>query len=117
MDEHSYSEAELEAAVEALSDPARFAEAERVVARAAPGLQKVLAQALQAGGFFEDPHQKAIEDAAGKEDHAERVAHLQTLIAEESRISMMIGVAVGWALAGELGKTETTNNDEERDTQ
>jgi hypothetical protein len=115
MGETTYSEAELAAAVEALSDPERFAEAERVVARTAPGLQKVLAEALASGGWFEDSHQQAIADAAGREDPEERVAVLRTLLAEESRIAMMIGVAVGWALAGELGETARANDAEERD--
>jgi hypothetical protein len=115
MGETTYSEAELEAAVQALSDPERFAEAERLVSRAAPGLQMVLAEALASGGWFEDSHQQAIADAAAREDPEERAAALRTLLAEEGRIAMMIGVAVGWALAGELGKTANTNDDEERD--
>ncbi len=98
----SYSEAELHAAVEALTDAERFHEAERIVGSAAPGLQKVLAEALAAGGWFEDSHQRAIDDAAGRADESERIALIRTLIAEESRIAMMIGVAVGWTLADEL---------------
>ena len=110
----TYSEAELQAAVEALSDPERFAEAERMVTAAAPGLQKVLAVALAGGGWFEDSHQHAITDAAGRADEQERVALMRTLLAEESRIAMMIGVAVGWALAGELGEAPTENENEIR---
>jgi hypothetical protein len=113
----AYSQEELEAAVEALSDPERFAEAERVVSSVAPGLQKVLAVALASGGWFEESHQQAIGDAAGREDPSERVAMLRTLLAEESRVAMMIGVAVGWALAGELGETAPTTNQEETDPQ
>ena len=47
-----FSDEELDAAIEALSDPERFREAEARVARAAPQLQRVLNEALQAGGFF-----------------------------------------------------------------
>ena len=36
-------------------------------------------------------------------DDAERAAALRTLLAEETRMGMLIGVAVGWALAQELG--------------
>lgn len=94
---------ELEAAVEALADSGRFREAERVVAAAAPGLQRILAEALASGGWFEDPHQGAVREAASGPDAEQRIAAVQTLLAEESRIAMMIGVAVGWALADELG--------------
>jgi hypothetical protein len=100
----TYSEAELQAAVDALADAERFREAEELVTAAAPGLQRILAEALASGGWFEDPHQSAIADAASKPDDEERVAAVRTLFAEESRVMMMIGVAVGWALAGELGE-------------
>ncbi len=109
----TYSEAELHAAVEALTDAERFGEAERLVAAAAPGLQKVLAEALAAGGWFEESHQRAIADAASREDEGERTALIGTLIAEESRIAMMIGVAVGWTLADELSDPGKPLNDNE----
>jgi hypothetical protein len=101
-----YSEAELEEAVEALTDSARFREAEEIVAAAAPGLQQILAEALAAAGWFEESHQAAIQDVAGAPEGEERLNAIRTLLAEESRIAMMVGVAVGWALAGELGGTE-----------
>ena len=37
---------------------------------------------------------------------------MRTLLAEETRMGMLIGVAVGWELAREL---ETTNDDERGD--
>lgn len=111
----SYTERELHAAVEALADAERFAEAERIVAAAAPGLQQVLAEALASGGWFEDSHQQAVTDAARRADEGERVALIRTLLAEESRIAMMIGVAVGWALAGELSDPTPTEHNEERE--
>jgi len=100
-----YSKQELIDAVEALADAERFREAEELVAAAAPALQSVLAEALASGGWFEDSHQGAILEAASKPDSEERIAAVRTLLAEESRITMMIGVAVGWTLAGELEKT------------
>ena len=57
-------EAELEAAVERLSDGARLREAEAHVAAAAPGLQRVLAEALAAGGWFEDSHRAELDRIA-----------------------------------------------------
>ena len=50
------SDEQLEAAIERLADAERFAEAERIVARAAPQLQKVLAAALAEGGWFGESH-------------------------------------------------------------
>lgn len=109
----TYSEEELIAAVEALADTQRFREAEELVARAAPALQAVLAEALASGGWFEDQHQGAILEAASKPDSEERIAAVKTLLAEESRITMMIGVAVGWTLADELGRTNEPRRDDQ----
>jgi hypothetical protein len=98
-----YSEDELHAAIEALTDAERFRAAERVVAAAAPDLQRVLAAALASGGWFDDSHQSAVRKAVEEPDPELRLTAARTLLAEESRITMMIGVAVGWALAEELG--------------
>ena len=46
-------------------------------------------------------------------DEAERATAVDTLLAEEARISMMVGVAVGWALADELGPPTPTPDQEE----
>ena len=92
----------LEAAIERLSDGERFAEAERVVARAAPQLQKVLAAALAEGGWFGEPHEAETLRAATVPDPDERIAAVRALLAEEARMGMMVGVAVGWALNEEL---------------
>jgi hypothetical protein len=97
-----YSEAQLQEAIAALAEGERFREAERLVSAAAPGLQQVLAAALASGGWFEDTHQSAVIDAASLPDGNERTTAVKTLLAEEARVTMMIGVAVGWALAGEL---------------
>jgi hypothetical protein len=100
-----FSDEQVEAAVRALSDPDRFAGAERLVAEAAPQLQRVLAQALDEGGWFGPAHQSEVRSALAEPDEAERVARVETLLAEETRMGMMIGVAVGWQLAIELGMT------------
>jgi hypothetical protein len=97
-----FSDAELERALEALSEPDRFRAAENRVARVAPQLQRVLAQALQEGGWFDDAHESQVRRAAGAAEEAERLAALRTLLAEETRIGMLVGVAVGWELAREL---------------
>jgi hypothetical protein len=98
-------ERELEAAIERLLDPARFAEAERVVSRAAPQLQKVLAAALAEGGWFGEPHEAEALKAATTPDPEARIAAVRSLLAEEARMGMMVGVAVGWALKEEMSET------------
>jgi hypothetical protein len=100
--ERSFTDAELEAAVEALSDPERFSAATSIIERAAPQLQGLLAVALKEGGWFEDSHEHAVQIAALTDDPAERVAAVRTLMAEEARLGMMVGVAVGYELAREL---------------
>jgi len=92
----------LEAAIERLAEAEGFAEAERVVARAAPQLQKVLAAALAEGGWFGDSHEAETLRAATVPDPEERLTAVRSLLAEEARMGMMVGVAVGWALHGEL---------------
>jgi hypothetical protein len=42
--------------------------------------------------------------AAGRADPEERVTAVRTLIAEETRVSMLVGVAVGYELAQMLTK-------------
>jgi hypothetical protein len=100
--ERAFTDAELNAAVEALGDPERFAAATALIERAAPQLQKLLALALKEGGWFEDTHEHAVQVAALTDDPAERVAAVRTLMAEEARLGMMVGVAVGYELAREL---------------
>mgnify|MGYP001073056703 CR=1 FL=1 len=99
-----FSEAELEAAIESLTDPERLREAETLVAGAAPQLQRILAQALDAGGWFSDAHEGELRKALALESEAERTTALRTMLAEETRLGMMVGVAVGWALREELGE-------------
>ena len=100
------SEAQLEAALDALSAPGRLAEAERLVAAAAPQLQRILAAALHDGGWFDSAHDQAVRDTVTREDHDERLRAVQTLVAEETRLAMLVGVAIGYELAQELRTVE-----------
>jgi hypothetical protein len=99
-----YTDEQLDAAVEALSDPQRFREAEALVARAAPKLQGILGEALASGGWFAESHESEIGRAIAIEDADERRSAVRILLAEETRLGMLVGVAVGWALANELGE-------------
>ena len=106
-----HSDEQVEAAIRALSDPERFQGAERLVAEAAPQLQKILAHALDEGGWFGPAHQSEVRSAAAEPDEATRVTRIETLLAEETRMGMLVGVAVGWQLASELGTTTDTEGD------
>ena len=100
-----HSDAEIDAAIEALSDPARLEEAQRLVAAKAPQLQRILDQALHEADWFGSAHQAEVLKAAGRPDPDERVTAVRTLIAEETRMSMLVGVAVGYELAQMLRQT------------
>ncbi|HEX3174974.1 MAG TPA: hypothetical protein VHQ43_12245 [Solirubrobacterales bacterium] len=92
----------LAAAIERLAEVGRFSEAEAIVAQAAPQLQQLLAAALAEGGWFGETHEAEMLRAATIPDPEERLAAVRTLLAEEARMGMMVGVAVGWALKEEL---------------
>ncbi|MBM3667544.1 MAG: hypothetical protein FJW90_08735 [Actinobacteria bacterium] len=108
-----YSDEQIDAAIDAVSEPEAFRQAERAVARAAPRLQLVLAEALAAGGWFGESHEAEVLRAATAPADEERLVAVRTLLAEEARMGMMVGVAVGWALAEELAKSDETSEDEE----
>ena len=102
MPERSFTDAEVDAALEALGDPERFKAAEAHIARLAPQLQRILNSALHEGGWFEQTSESQLRQALATEDPHERGSRVRTLMAEETRIGMLVGVAVGWALAEEL---------------
>ncbi len=104
-----FTDEQVDAAVRALSDPERFAGAERRVSAIAPQLQRILVQALNEGGWFGEAHESQLRQALAEPDPAERANLIQTLLAEETRMGMLIGVAVGWELARELEGAETKN--------
>jgi len=97
-----YTDAEVGAAVQALSDPARFEQAQRVVEASAPALQGILNQALREANWFDAAHQQQVLEASGKVDIEERLNAVHRLLAEETRVAMLVGVAVGFELAHEL---------------
>ncbi|MBN8866751.1 MAG: hypothetical protein J0H98_04295 [Solirubrobacterales bacterium] len=117
MPEEIFSDEQLAAAVERLSDPDRFREAEQLVSRVAPGLPAVLVTALGSGGWFGESHQSETLKAATIPDEDQRLAAIRALLTEETQMGMMVGVAVGWALREELGNegpsgTPETENEE-----
>jgi hypothetical protein len=115
--DRAYTDAELEAAIAAIADLERLREAQDVVTRTAPALQRVLATALEEGGWFDLGHNQAVREAAGHDDPDERLRAVQTMLAEETRLGMLVGVAVGFELARELARapdgagSQTTEED------
>jgi hypothetical protein len=103
-----YTAEQVDAAVEALGDAARFTHAQEIVTHAAPGLQRVLAEALAEGGWFGSAHESHLAQAALQDDPDERLRAIRTLVAEETRLGMLVGVAVGLELAQELANTTDT---------
>ena len=102
MAERRFTDEEIDAALTALTDPDRFREAEARVARIAPQLQHVLHSALDLDGYFGQLRENEVSTALSQEDLDERRRAVRTLLAEETRLGMLIGVAVGWELAREL---------------
>ena len=101
-----YSDEQIDAAIEAISDPEAFREFERRVADAAPKLQRILGEALGSGGWFGESHESEVLKAATTPEEQARITAVRTLLAEETRIGMMVGVAIGWALAERLSEQE-----------
>ena len=108
MSEPPYSAEEVDAAVEALRGPERLDHARDVVTHAAPSLQRVLNAALEEGGWFGAAHEAEVTRAAQVEPAAERLREVRTLVAEETRLGMLVGVTVGFELAHELQRARAS---------
>jgi hypothetical protein len=108
VSDRTYSDQELDAALASIAAPGRLRQAQDVVMRTAPSLQRLLGTALAEGGWFDLGHSQAVRQAAGGEDPAEREREVQTLVAEETRMGMLVGVAIGFELARELDKSNTS---------
>jgi hypothetical protein len=106
--ERAYTDAEIDAALASLTGAERLREAQQLVARAAPQLHRVLDEALAAGGWFGDAHEQSVRGAAALEDPAAREQAIGTLVAEETRLGMLVGVAVGFELARTLDRRTAT---------
>lgn len=110
MPERQFTEAELHAALEQLT-PERFQEWEARIAQIAPQLQRTIVQILHEGGWFDEAHEAAVLKAATTPDEEERLTAVKTLVAEEARTVMFVGVAVGFELARELDRFESEDKE------
>ncbi len=102
MPPRSYTDEELNATIEQLIDPAALRAGQDLVMRAAPSLQRVLAAAMADGGYFDSAHQAASRDIVSDPDPETRMRALEIMLAEETRLGMLVGVAVGFELARRL---------------
>jgi hypothetical protein len=109
VDQRAYTAEEVDAAVERLADPARMAHASEVVTHAAPGLAGVLDAALSEGGWFGPAHDDAVRRAAEEAEPSGRHAAIERLVAEQTRVGMLVGVAVGFQLSRELEARSPTS--------
>ena len=74
----------------------------------------MLASAIAEGGWFDTAHRAALREAVTLNDPGERLHAVDSLIAEETRLAMLVGAAVGFELARELdhGRDRETNEEE-----
>jgi hypothetical protein len=110
--EPRFTDEQVDAAVDALTEPDRFRQAEMRVTRIAPQLQRILAQALDEGGWFGQAHETEVRKAAAGPEEGERATQIKTLLAEETRMGMLVGVAIGWELARELELSDDDQGDD-----
>lgn len=97
-----YSAAEVDAGLAALREPERLAHAREVVMHALPTLTGILEEALEDGGWFEAAHEAEVNRVCGEPDERQRAQAVSALVAEQTRLGMFVGVAVGFGLAHEL---------------
>lgn len=111
--ERAYTDAELDAAIAELNDPTRLRDAQDLVVRAAPSLQRVLAAAIAEGGWFDAAHEQAVREAADESEAEARLRAVKTLLAEETRLGMLVGVAVGFELSRTLAGRKPEDQQED----
>jgi hypothetical protein len=108
----TYTAEEVDAAVSRLEDLERFGHATEIVTHAAPSLARVLDRALADGGWYGSAHEEQLLRASGEPDAGERLAAVRALVDEQTRVGMLVGVAVGFELAGELEATDQNITEE-----
>jgi uroporphyrinogen-III synthase len=102
MSDPGQTNSELEAVLEELAETQGFDAIEARLAEIAPQLQNLLDGALRAGGWFDDAHEAVVLKTATQPDADQRIAELRNFVLEQTRLGMLVGVAVGWELAERL---------------
>lgn len=99
---HDYEQREIEAVIAELGEERGLDAVERRLAQVAPQLQSLLDDALRAGGWFDDAHEGLVLKTATHPDEDARIAELRNFVLEQTRLGMLVGVAVGWEIADRL---------------
>lgn len=99
--ERQFTAEQVDAAIAAISDPERLRHAQDVITHVAPNLQQILVQALDEGGYL-TASAAEIDRAASQEDLPDRLREVRTMVAEETRLGMLVGAAIGFELARAL---------------
>lgn len=102
MPDRDYDQAEIEAVLEQLGADSGLDAVEERLAAIAPQLQQLLDAALSAGGWFDDAHEALVLKTATNPDSEARIAEVRNFVLEQTRLGMLVGVAVGWELAERL---------------
>ena len=66
----------------------------------------MLGAAIAEGGWFDSAHEQVVREAAGEDDAEARLRAVKTLLAEETRLGMLVGVAVGFELSRALERPQ-----------
>jgi hypothetical protein len=111
--EPPYTAEQVDAAVREISEPGRLRRAEEIVTHAVPNLERIIDGALHDGGWFSQGHEAQVNQVAAEPDPALREARLHALLADETRLSMLVGVTVGISLARELADPGTAAREAE----
>ncbi|MGH2960019.1 MAG: hypothetical protein ACRDKE_10470 [Solirubrobacterales bacterium] len=109
MADEDFNQADLEAVVAELGDSAGLDAVEQRLETIAPQLQKLLDSALSAGGWFDDAHESMVLKTATQPDADQRIAEVRNFVLEQTRLGMLVGVAVGWELADRLESKRSTS--------
>lgn len=107
VSERPYTAEQVDAAVREISEPGRLRRAEEIVTHVVPSLERIIDGALHDGGWFSQGHEQQVGQVAADPDPQAREARLHALVADESRLAMLVGVTVGFALARELAAPGT----------
>ena len=99
MSVQSFTDTQIDQAVEHLSDLANLQQAQALIERMAPQLQSIFHGALSSGGWFDSAHQSRVSQVAAEADPVKRVEDVGQLLAEETRLGMLVGVAIGYELS------------------
>lgn len=98
----NYDAAEIESVIAEMSEESGFDAVEERLTAVAPQLTGLLDDALRAGGWFDDAHESIVLKTATNPDADARIAELRNFVLEQTRLGMLVGVAVGWELAERL---------------